>query len=207
VDGQPCAWIEGAIEMHVVGEYFNQEHLQTLHAFAEKRAMLPAWLVPEPENPHDSNAVRVDIAGAKAGYIAREEAGEWQAVIKYVEQSTGSKVACRATLFLTPGRRGEDVVEVILHLPPTPPKSAPTASGPQPYDVKKPSSPSNALGVLFVGALAVAGFVIIVVLVAVIGATKSPKPTATVPPNKPAVRQSPAKTAPPAASSGGIFKR
>lgn len=33
----------------------------------------PVKLIPEPENPHDKNAVLVQIAGEKVGYISREE--------------------------------------------------------------------------------------------------------------------------------------
>lgn len=33
----------------------------------------PVKLIPEPENPHDSNAIMVQIAGEKVGYINREE--------------------------------------------------------------------------------------------------------------------------------------
>ena len=52
-------------------------------------------LVPEPKNPHDKNAVRVDVDGLPIGYIPRDKAREakrknWEAIVAAVnaEHST-----------------------------------------------------------------------------------------------------------------------
>ncbi len=37
-----------------------------------------AFLIPEPENPHDRHAVRVDVAGQTVGYLEREMAAVYQ---------------------------------------------------------------------------------------------------------------------------------
>ena len=35
---------------------------------------IEAQLIPEPKNPHDKNAVRVEIAGQTVGYLSKENA-------------------------------------------------------------------------------------------------------------------------------------
>ncbi|WP_394163676.1 hypothetical protein [Galactobacter valiniphilus] len=45
------------------------------------RENLTATLVPEPENPHDSNAVAVQLGGRTAGYLGRDDAREYQPVL------------------------------------------------------------------------------------------------------------------------------
>lgn len=43
----------------------------------------PVKLIPEPQNPHDPNAVMVQIAGEKVGYISAEEAPHVNDVLKH----------------------------------------------------------------------------------------------------------------------------
>ena len=38
-------------------------------------------LIPEPENPHDANAVRVEIKGRKVGYLSRVEAAHYRSLL------------------------------------------------------------------------------------------------------------------------------
>lgn len=42
---------------------------------------LTATLVPEPDNPHDANAVAVQLGGRTAGYLGRDDAREYQPVL------------------------------------------------------------------------------------------------------------------------------
>ncbi len=42
---------------------------------------LTAALVPEPDNPHDANAVAVQLGGHTAGYLGRDDAREYQPVL------------------------------------------------------------------------------------------------------------------------------
>lgn len=73
--------------MSVVGESHYQP---ALHAAAGGRPAgeglagnLPveATLVPEPENPYDVNAVRIDVGGRPVGYLARAVAPDYQPVL------------------------------------------------------------------------------------------------------------------------------
>jgi hypothetical protein len=45
------------------------------HAPHGVRRQATAWLIPEEENPHDKNAVRVEIRGKKVGYLHSRDAG------------------------------------------------------------------------------------------------------------------------------------
>jgi hypothetical protein len=188
--------------MHVAGEAYQQEHLRRFRDQAEQRTILPAWLVPEPENEFDRHAVRVEIAGVKAGYMPREEAGDWQEILRSVEQTTGCRVACRATLFLTKD------VELILHLPGTPPKSLPRAGTPQQpvYQVSKPTRPSCLVVAIFIVLAGIGGLLLLVVVLALVGRATSEQPGSSSPPSKPTTKQAPAKQPPTSAPSGGIFK-
>ncbi len=64
--------------LDVVGESHYQENLRRIcgrpTANGENR-WKSATLVPEPDNPHDGKAVRVDISGRTVGYLPRESAG------------------------------------------------------------------------------------------------------------------------------------
>lgn len=60
----------------VVGESSYQKHLAKLKGDYEHDLKVTAVLVPEPSNPHDPNAVRIDIAGKPVGYLPRELACE-----------------------------------------------------------------------------------------------------------------------------------
>lgn len=62
-------------ELEVVGESHYQRALASIVGGKARFGVsfpCTALLVPEPENPHDVNAVRVEIQGKKVGYIARE---------------------------------------------------------------------------------------------------------------------------------------
>jgi hypothetical protein len=75
----------------VVGESHYQPALGRLANGAEvgadfsRHLQVVAILVPEPENPHDNNAVRVDVATdtgtATVGYLSRHEAPAYQAAL------------------------------------------------------------------------------------------------------------------------------
>lgn len=86
-------------ELDVAGTYYHQSEIRSLvrenpewnspipngsqqRIFQFKTARKTATLVPEPENPNDPNAVRVDINGMTVGYIGREENREVLRLIK-----------------------------------------------------------------------------------------------------------------------------
>jgi hypothetical protein len=79
----------------VAGVSYRLDDLQD-DAFAPGR---PLALVPEPDNPHDSNAIAIwdEARRLKAGYVPAEaaaklDAGEWQAVslIEFSEEGRRS---------------------------------------------------------------------------------------------------------------------
>ena len=65
----------------VVGESYYQEALTALCRGQERSGdvqMDRAVLIPEPDNPHDRNAVRVSVSGRTVGYLGREDARRYQ---------------------------------------------------------------------------------------------------------------------------------
>lgn len=73
--------------MHVVGETFHQDIL--VWAIEQQRnhgAQFDVALVPEPRNPHDRNAIRVDLitgSGPRTvGHIGRSQTREWHEVLR-----------------------------------------------------------------------------------------------------------------------------
>jgi hypothetical protein len=107
--GPPDCWQmpEGAMMLKtggsqaVVGESHYQEALEqaaggyTRRGDERRIAMVLAELVQQPDNPHDSNAVAVTVAGNIVGYIARGEAPEWG---RFIESFPGKRVMCRAEI-------------------------------------------------------------------------------------------------------------
>ena len=65
----------------VVGESYYQQALTAICHGQERSGNVPidkAVLIPEPDNPHDRNAVRVTVSGRTVGYLSREDAGRYQ---------------------------------------------------------------------------------------------------------------------------------
>lgn len=76
--GEFFHWPElGGFEYNIVGTSFYQDALQKVagdHTGKMARVRTIAHLVPDPKNPHDDKAVRVDIAGHTVGHLSREDA-------------------------------------------------------------------------------------------------------------------------------------
>lgn len=80
--------LRGDGRLQVVGESFYQEALEivargdTFEREIASHLPVRVVLVPEPENPFDDNAVRVDVsrgeASLKVGYLAREQAAQYK---------------------------------------------------------------------------------------------------------------------------------
>lgn len=73
--------------MRVVGESFHQDILVWAHEQQRRHgALFDVALVPEPRNPHDRNAIRVDLitsSGPRAiGHIPRNMTREWHEVLR-----------------------------------------------------------------------------------------------------------------------------
>lgn len=120
--GHPAVFLEGATEQKVVGESFRMSNLDAAahRILAEKgqslshfnRANWFAWLIPEPSNPHDRNAVQVFLGPFHVGYLPRAVAPLWQPYIMDLERYFKCRVACQAQLRGQPGFWG-----VVLKMP------------------------------------------------------------------------------------------
>ncbi|MFZ2736649.1 MAG: HIRAN domain-containing protein [Burkholderiaceae bacterium] len=90
-------------EIDVVGESFYQGNLEALCGGKTKDGVekqFVADLIPEDDNEHDKNAVRVDINGRTVGYLPREIAK------KYRKSYADNAARCGATIVGGWKRRG-----------------------------------------------------------------------------------------------------
>jgi len=104
--------------LDVVGESFYQDNLKDLHK-VHKDGWMYGFLMPEPLNPHDSNAVSVlviadeedgKLGAVQVGYLGREQAKKTQAkIIKQLENG----LVIPVLLKLTGGENGKDNLGVM----------------------------------------------------------------------------------------------
>jgi hypothetical protein len=89
----------GEWDLDVVGESFHHRELVTLvKALADgDMPHVAAELVREPTNPHDRRAVKVVIHGLDVGHLAREDAADYQPILKKME-SQGRRAFVEAQL-------------------------------------------------------------------------------------------------------------
>jgi hypothetical protein len=107
----PVVLLEGDDLVRVVGTSHYQDTLLELsgrQADEEIRLQKVAVFVPEPDNPHDPNAIAVQIDGRLVGYLSRDENRRWLDVV------TGREVGCEAMIA---GRGGTTGLGVFLRLP------------------------------------------------------------------------------------------
>jgi hypothetical protein len=111
--------LEGGELVNVAGESHYQPALRELAPWdgrEDLRYETVAELVPEPENPHDGDAVRVEIGGHLVGYLPRRAARAYRSLIAvYVRK--GRRMTCDAMIA---GRAvdGDTMRGVFLKLPP-----------------------------------------------------------------------------------------
>lgn len=103
VEGQPAIWLAGAgcVRQEVVGESYNAAQMNNVVGQLQGRTdtAIVAWLMPEPENPHDRQAVMVWVRGGRVGYLPRELAQLWSPVLMRMRARAGGRhVAVHATL-------------------------------------------------------------------------------------------------------------
>lgn len=101
--------------LEVVGESHYQAELWQIVGQAHDRHDpvrfdAIAVLVPEPENPYDEHAVRVEIGGLLVGYLSRSDALRYQPGILQLLRGTGSLVALRGQVV---GRGGADGIGLL----------------------------------------------------------------------------------------------
>jgi len=102
----------------VVGESHHQSAIKAAAAgrattLGSKGIATTATLVPDPRNPHDRNAVRVDVGQSAVGYLGRHHAAEYQLALLTIT-ATGHIPSCPARI--TGG--GDRHYGVYLHLAP-----------------------------------------------------------------------------------------
>jgi hypothetical protein len=101
----------------VHGESYRQPALAETARIARNEGderVFRAILVPEPDNPYDSNAIAVYSEVGQLGYLPRDVAPEFGSVFEAIERE-----GCRAgvcTGVLTGGTRGKPSYGVVLRL-------------------------------------------------------------------------------------------
>ncbi len=110
VEGQRGVWVAGAgcVQQDVVGEAYNPQQMGRIMATLQGRtdSALVAWLMLEPDNPHDRNAVVVWVLGGKVGYLPRELAVTWAPALASLRARYAAEVACAARLDLDIHKNG-----------------------------------------------------------------------------------------------------
>ena len=104
--------LEGDELVRVVGVSHYQDALRAITGRTgdeQVRVEKVAVLAPEPDNPHDPDAVAVKIDGQLVGYLSRDENKRWGDVAR-------SEHAIGAEAFIS-GREGVGVMGVFLRLP------------------------------------------------------------------------------------------
>ena len=110
-------FLRGNELVNVAGESHYQEALQALtctDGTSEIRLEVEAVLVPQPANPHDHNAVMVQIDGRLVGYLPRAPAVAYGPMIAEVV-ARGRAAACEAMIAGRGG--GPSALGVFLRLP------------------------------------------------------------------------------------------
>lgn len=64
-------------DLDIVGESFRQDEIEQLWSTGSD-GTFTAVLIPEDDNPHDENAVRVEVEGLHVGYLSRECAKDYR---------------------------------------------------------------------------------------------------------------------------------
>ena len=105
--------LEGRALINVAGESHYQDALHEIAGESEGEVRLEttAALIPEPTNPHDPNAIRVEIDGKLVGYLPREKAVAYGPLVNEPAER-GRTAVCEA---MVAGRGG--VLGVFLKLP------------------------------------------------------------------------------------------
>lgn len=108
----------------MAGESHYQDALRALLGGSpegEVRHECTAALVPEPDNPHDPNAVMVQIEGRLVGYLSRADAVAYAPLVQSLA-TRGRTAVCEAMVAGRGDSSGTSNLGVFLRLPePGPP--------------------------------------------------------------------------------------
>lgn len=92
--------LNGGRELEVVGESHYQRALERAAGGRKPAGVnveVIATLLPEPRNPHDRNAIAIQVNGETVGYLARPVASRYQPVVRRLAD-TGQIGQCRARI-------------------------------------------------------------------------------------------------------------
>lgn len=100
--GEGAVWMvgDGGYGIGAVGESNYQPALEALAGGRKPRGVrlnVMAELVPEDENPHDAQAVAVDIEGRRVGYLSRKHARVFREEVASA-RAEGMRVHCRGRI-------------------------------------------------------------------------------------------------------------
>lgn len=116
------------VAIRVAGTSYHQDVLTWLRGYADWD--LPIALYPEPDNPHDSNAVAIIAAGWILGHLSRDYATLWQPVV-LAEHASGRVIV--GTARFTDTSQGIGLTATATQLPPPvpgePPAGPPVPAG------------------------------------------------------------------------------
>ena len=94
--------LDGDDDLDVVGESYQQDNLWSLvgrRTSQRIRVEVLGYLIPEPENKYDPNAIGVWIQGLKVGFVAKELAREINDdLLKLMSESHGSLIGLRGVI-------------------------------------------------------------------------------------------------------------
>lgn len=91
----------GRFDQGVVGEQHYQDALIKIagpYSTERRRIRCEAVLYLQPDNPHDRNAVRVEIDGSMVGYIHREQAPLLRRQLQQIGVADGQRVTVDAII-------------------------------------------------------------------------------------------------------------
>jgi hypothetical protein len=95
-----AVWLPGTTEAQVVGETFYADAIRAVQVGAQPGSDLRAMLMPEPNNPHDRNAVAVYLEGRQVGHLAAAVAEHVQpALLAFERAHDGQFAACPARIY------------------------------------------------------------------------------------------------------------
>jgi hypothetical protein len=128
-----AVWLEGDQRVAAVGEASYQDALCSIcqsSTWEDVRFECMAYLLPEPDNQYDANAIKVMVEGQHVGYLSRGDAIDYGTAVRAMF-TRGKAIACDAMIA---GRGpGSDTsnVGIFLHLP-TPGETLRLVSPPPP---------------------------------------------------------------------------
>ncbi|MEW2385003.1 hypothetical protein AB0873_23370 [Micromonospora sp. NPDC047707] len=88
--------LPGGEDLEVVGESNYQEALWQVVGGRTReriRCSIHAVLIPETDNPYDSNAISVWISGSRVGYLSRADAADYRSGLLALEARHGRRIA------------------------------------------------------------------------------------------------------------------